>query len=81
MHGDKELVHPAALPPSSSYLGASSFSQPFSSQDYTDIHVTLQSIEEKQVSLWAYVWYEHAAFRDFVQEWYDELREMITSQN
>ena len=82
MTSDEELVHPATPPPPpQSYLGASSSSRPSSSQDYPDIHATLRSIQEEQVSLQAHVQFQHVALCDFVQERYDEFRGMIASQN
>ena len=67
MLGDKELVHPA--PPTSPpqpNLGASGPYKPSSPQDYSNIHATLQSIQEEQVSLRAHIQFEHATLHDFV---------------
>ena len=67
--GDDELVPPAPSPsrPLQPYLGASSSSQPSSSQEYVDIHATFRSIQEAQVPLRVYVRSEHTVLHDFAQ--------------
>ena len=71
--GDDEVLAPLAphVPPPF-VAGPSSSSQP-SSTPYLDIESTLRSIQEEQVSLRAYVAFEHVALREFVQERHDEL--------
>ena len=69
---DEELAYPAPHIPPPSFAGPSFSSQP-SYPDYSDIGTTLRSIQEEQAFLRAYVASEHAALRDFVQEWHNEL--------
>ena len=52
-----------------------------SSSYYAGLHATLQSIQEEQSSLRAYIQTEHTALHDFVWERHDEFRGMIASQN
>jgi len=79
LSGDDEVLAPPAPPVSlPSTAGPSSSSQP-SSTPYPDTECALRSIQEEQASLRAYVAFEHAALREFIQERHDELRGMIAS--
>jgi len=79
--GDDEVFRPTPhhSAPYSSQVGFTSSSQP-PSPDYTDLQDTLKSIQEEQASLRAFVAYENATLRDFVQECHNEFRGLLAYQ-
>jgi len=79
--GDVEVVQPIPHPPppySSQVEPSSSYQPP--PTDYADLHATLRSIQEEQVSLRAYVASENTALRESVQKHHDELRGILAIQ-
>jgi len=63
----------------SSQAGPSSSSQ-LAPPNYSDLHDTLRSIQEEQVSLQEFFASESTVLLDFVQERHDELDGLLASQ-